>query len=67
MKKYKLKRWVKVVITLMLIVSGILIYRYLGFLGAIEDKTTLGKVFLFVGWFWLLFGQIMMLSLMWEE
>lgn len=65
-KKYKLRMWVKVVITLLIIVSGILIYRYLGFLGGVEDRTALGNTFLFVGWFWLLVGQIMMLSLMWE-
>ena len=67
MERLVLKRWVKVVITLMIIVSGILIYRYLGFLGVVEDKTKLGEAILFVGWGWLLLGQTMFLSLIWEE
>lgn len=67
MKRYKLRKWVKVVITLILISVGIIIYAYLSRNGAYTNENTLGRVFVLLGWFWLLVGQIMVVYTMWEE
>lgn len=67
MKKYKLKSWVKVVLSLLMVVTGVTIYRYLGFLGATRSENGYASIFILLGWFWLLAGQIMMLYFMWEN
>lgn len=67
MKKYKLRMWVKVVITLILILVGIELYHILGIKGAYASKNTLGSIFICLGWFWLVAGQIMVLYVMWEK
>lgn len=67
MKKYKLRMWVKVVITLTLISLGIILYHYLGVLGAYTNETILTKVFVLLGWIWLLIGQIIVLYVLWES
>jgi hypothetical protein len=66
-KKYKLKKWVKVVITLILVSVGIVLYHILGIYGAYASKSTLGSIFICLGWFWLLVGQIGIIYTMWEE
>lgn len=67
MKRYRLKKWVKVVITLILISLGIIIYGILGDLGSFMGENRLANVFILLGWFWLLVGQIMVLYVMWEK
>ncbi len=67
MKKYKLKKWVRVVITLVIIVLGILIYRYLYFNGALAGKTSKDSIIILLGWFWLVIGQITVLYAIWES
>ena len=66
-KKYRLKKWVKVVITLTLILVGIEIYHILGIKGAYASENTLGSIFICLGWFWLVAGQIMVLYVIWED
>lgn len=66
-KKIKLKKWVKVVITLILISVGIVLYHILANNGAYASKSVLGSIFICLGWFWLLVGQIMVIYTMWEE
>ncbi len=66
-KKVKLKKWVKVVITLIIISVSILLYHYLAKNGAYAVENTLGSIFICLGWFWLVIGQIIMLNLIWED
>lgn len=66
-KKYRLKKWVKVVITLTILITGLEIYFYLGKNGANMGKTILDSIFILLGWFWLVVGQIMALYVMWED
>ena len=51
MKKYKLKKWVKVVITLILVSVGIVLYHFLANKGAYAVENTLGSIFICLGWF----------------
>ena len=66
-KKYKLKLWVKVVITLTILVIGLEIYYYLLSNGANMGKSIVDSIFILLGWFWLIAGQIMVLKELWEE
>lgn len=66
-KKYRLKPWVKVVITIALIIAGYVIYDMISINGALANESTLASIFICLGWFWLVVGQIMMLYLMWEN
>lgn len=66
-RKLKMRKLLKLAITIFIIVIGCQIYHDLGVLGAIEDKTTLDKIMLPLGWIWLLFGEFMTLCFIWEE
>lgn len=66
-KRYKLKKWVKVVITLILVSVGIVLYQILANKGAYAVESTLGSIFICLGWFWLLVGQIMVIYTIWEK
>lgn len=65
-KKYKLRKWVKIVISAIIIIIGVVIYHYLAKLGAYGSKNGIGSIFICLGWFWFVFGQISMLYAIWE-
>ena len=66
-KRYKLKKGAKVVITLILVSVGIVLYHILANKGKYAVESTLGSIFICLGWFWLIVGQIMVLKTMWEK
>ena len=66
-KKLKLKRWVKVLTTLIVIGLGILIYSKLGDIGSEATTNTLASILCIMGWTYLLFVQIVVLSGIWEN
>lgn len=65
-KKLKLKRWVKVLITLIVIVSGVVIYSGLGDIGSEASTNATANILCILGWSYLVFGQIIILSGIWE-
>ena len=66
MKRLKLRKWVKVVITIILIIIGLLIYSKTGTWGELvqTNQSYLGK--LIFSWTWLFFGQTSLLGKVWE-
>jgi hypothetical protein len=66
-KKLKLKRWVKVLTTLIVIGLGILIYSKLGDIGSEATTNTLASILCITGWTYLVFVQIVVLSGIWEN
>ena len=65
-EKLKLKRWVKVVLTLILLILGIFIYSKVGILGELA-QTDRGYQFICLGaWFWLLAGQMIAYNFIWS-
>lgn len=66
-KRYKLKKWVKVVITLAVISVGIIIYNLLGIHGSKMGQDTLASILISLGWFYLIVGQIGIVYSIWEE
>lgn len=67
MEKLKLKGWVKVVLTIIVLIISAVIYSKVGILGDLA-QTHRGYQFVCIGaWFWLIVGQFAFLSLMWDE
>lgn len=66
MGKRKLKRWVKVLITIIFIHLNFFIWRQTGVLGELA-QTSKVYVYLCVGsWFYLIFGQILIIEKIWK-
>jgi len=67
MKKLRLKRWVKVVITLIVAVVGVSVYLELRKIGADAGTSQIADILCITGWSYLVFAQIIILSGIWES
>lgn len=67
MKRLKLRKWVKQVITIILLAIAVIIYQLLGIKGVNAGKNIISDVMLCLGWFWLIIGQIAVLYILWEN
>ena len=66
-KKLKLKRWVKVVITLILVSVGVIIYSGLKSIGSEASTNQIANILCITGWTYLVFVQIIIIAGLWEE
>lgn len=71
-KKYRLKKstrgiLVRTIATIIIFVIDVVLYHYLCIYGSQVNEYGWAVAFCFVGWFWLLAGQFMILYIMWEE
>ncbi len=67
MKKRRLKRWVKVAITLLVLFTGFIVYMNLRNVTCLSNKDGLKIALVLLGWFWIVLGQILTLIILWEE
>ena len=67
MKKLRLKRWVKVVLTIFMLVGSVIIYNHTGKIGSLAVKNNFYATLIIVEWSWLIIGQSMLLFFMWEN
>ena len=67
MKKLKLKKWVKVVISLIIIEIGILIYSQTGKLGELAQNNAFYLLLCIMSWIWLIFGSAGSMYCIWEK
>lgn len=66
-KKFKLKGWVKFVLTIILMIGSVIIYSKVGTFGELA-QTNEGYQLVCVGaWFWLLVGQMIGYSIIWGD
>ena len=67
MRKIRLKRWVRVVITMVVIHISFFIWKQTGILGALgqHDKFYLGLCL--ASWFYLTFGQALIYGVIWSK
>lgn len=65
--KLKLRKWVKVAITILVILFSTFVYVNEGTLGELRQNSNMYLYICIMGWFWLFFGQIAILNLLWEE
>lgn len=66
-KKLRLKRWVKVLITIIVIALGVVIYSKLGDIGSEANTNQIASILCITGWSYLVFVQILVLSGIWES
>lgn len=67
MKKRKLKKWVKVVLTIVVLIISLATYNYISEAGHIWELKDSNSIICIMGWLWLFFGQIVVLDLVWEN
>lgn len=67
MKRRRLKKWVKVLITFIIAIIGLFIYVKTGILGELAQDSNIYLVICITAWAWLLFGQFSLLYFIWEE
>ena len=67
MKKLKLKKWVKVVMTLLVIHITFFIWRNTGTLGSLANYNDFYLVLCWLAWAYLLIGQVLVYKTIWEH
>lgn len=67
MKKRRLKKWVKIVLIIMIILLDVIIYRKTGILGELAQTSIFYLVLTIMSWGWLLMGQIIAICLIVEN
>lgn len=63
----RLKRWVKVVITLVAIHLSFFIWRQTGYLGELAQTSTVYLILCIASWFYLVFGQVYIYEKIWSK
>lgn len=58
MKRRRLKKWVKILLIIMIILISALIYQKTGKFGELAQDNIFYRVICVSAWIWLLFGQI---------
>lgn len=66
MKKRRLKRWVKVVLTLIVIHISFFIWKQTGTLGELAQKSDFYLVLCASAWGYLLIGQVLIYEIIWN-
>lgn len=66
-KQLKLKRWVKVVLTVVIIIISAFIYSKTGIVGELAQASKLYQLVCFGAWGWLLVGQMITYSVIWRK
>lgn len=67
MKKLRLKRWVKVVITLIVIHISFFIWKQTGTLGELAQKDYVYLALCIASWLYLSFGQALIYGVIWSK
>lgn len=67
MKKLRLKKWVKVVLTILVILVSFKIYAEMGQIQTKAVSSINYQVIAVLGWIWLIIGQIMVYMKLWER
>ena len=67
MKKLRLKRWVKVVITFLIILVSIKIYIEMGHTAPKDVSSIKYQLPIVLAWIWLILGQTTCIMMLWEE
>lgn len=62
----KLRKWVKVVLTMLLLTLSLIIYMKLDYWGFLARSSNFYVVVSIIGWFWLIVGQMVIYSRIWR-
>lgn len=67
MKKFHLKRWVKVTLTLLVIHLSFFIWKQTGVVGEMASKDNIYLALTVASWMYLIFGQVLVYQFIWEN
>lgn len=67
MKRRKLRKWVKVVSTILLMIIGYIVYRLSWIIGALAVENQTFAILNILVWAYLLFGQIAIIFMVWDD
>lgn len=67
MKRLRLKKWVKVVLTIVTLMISVIAYLKSAEYGILAQTQSTYELLCIGIWFWLLAGQMIILSLVWES
>lgn len=67
MQKRRLKKWVKVLLTILILIISAVIYFKTGYFGELAQDSIFYQVVCLMAWFWLIMGQIMVYVMIWED
>lgn len=67
MKKRRLKKWVKILLTILTILASAVIYVLMAILGAKGQSSIFYQVIFFCGYTWLILGQFGVYYAIWEN
>lgn len=67
MKKYKLKKWVKVVLSVIVFLLSVVIYKDTGSAGALAQNNNLWLSICILEWSYLFFIQFLLYKEIWEN
>lgn len=67
MKKRKLKKWVKVALTIIILMISVIVYKNTGVLGELLQTSKYYELLIILSWGWLFVGQLSVLTLLWED
>lgn len=62
----KLRKWVKVVLTILLLILSLVIYIKLDYWGFLARSSNFYVAVSIIGWFWLIIGQMVIYSRIWR-
>ena len=62
----RLKRWVRVVITLIVIHISFFIWKQMGTIGGLAQNNDIYLVLCVLGWFYLIVGQMLIYERIWK-
>ena len=62
----KLRKWVKVVLTMLLLALSLIIYMKLDYWGFLARSSNFYVAVSIIGWFWLIVGQMVIYSRIWR-
>ena len=67
MKRLRMKRWVKVVITIVIIHLSFFIWKQTGWLGELAQKNSIYMILCILSWIYLTIGQVLIYGTLWEK
>lgn len=62
----KLRKWVKVVLTMLLLTLSLIIYMKLDYWGFLARSSNFYMCVSIIGWFWLIVGQMTVYARIWR-
>ena len=67
MKKRRLRKWVKILLTIMTLVLSIIIYVLMAKFGEKAQESIIALVGIICAWIWLILGQFGVYYFIWED